>query len=375
MTRTKNGPGPLAERVLRGIIELGPRDLKRVAQLSGVPYHKTVKVYNRILQQFKIKISAAANAEALGLVHAFFTATPNKDYRKVALESLAELHSLLGLAVDSSDFFTIFGALYLPANEKGYDYLRLFESLRTAGFLTEYTTNLFTKKLRYNLRPEYVNWETGKYDFEWDKLTDRQPEDTVVGLVENPSADKIDLLVLKELELNATKTFKQMQEGIKERPGAEIAERLLLYHFSEHVVRRKLLSRYKVYFPVSECLAVYLVASLKPTSRGEYLKMIRRIPYLSIEFLSEQNPMHVSVLNIPGDAYSSFLSYFNRKVLTLTEESRVFVAIPGMRHTYTIPYELYNEDTNSWDYDYVRDAESVLQKAETLIQSNLNLGG
>jgi hypothetical protein len=374
MPRTKSGPGPLAERVFRGIIELGPRDLKRVAQLSGVPYYKAVKVYNRTLEQFGIKISAAANAEALGLMYAFFTATPNKGYRNVAFESLAKLPSLLGLAVDSSNFSTIFGAVYVPANERGYDYLRLFESLKAAGFFAEYTTNLFTKKLRYNLRPEYVDWNTGKYNFDWDTLTDRQPEDTVVGLVENPSADKIDLLVLKELELDATKTFKQMQDGIKKKPGVEITERLLLYHFSEHVVRRKLLSRYKVYFPVSRCLAVYLVASLKPHFREEYLKMIRRVPYLSIEFLSEQNPMHVSVLSIPEGTYSSFLSYFDRRILALTEESRVFVAIPGMRHAYTIPYELYNENTNGWDYDYVKDAESVLKTAEALIQSKLNLG-
>lgn len=113
---------------------------------------------------------------------------------------------------------------------------------------------------------------------------------------------------------------------------------------------------------------------MKPHFREEYLKMIRRVPYLSIEFLSEQNPMHVSVLSIPEGTYSSFLSYFDRRILALTEESRVFVAIPGMRHAYTIPYELYNENTNGWDYDYVKDAESVLKTAEALIQSKLNLG-
>jgi hypothetical protein len=73
--------------VVRGLIELGPRDIRRLSSLIGVPYSRAINTYKRLRRKFGLLISAAPNTELLGLTHVFFEATVRSEYRRIALRA------------------------------------------------------------------------------------------------------------------------------------------------------------------------------------------------------------------------------------------------------------------------------------------------
>jgi hypothetical protein len=365
MPRKRLPPGPLAQKVFKAIIEVGPRDLESVSRISGIPYYKVVQVFHRAIENFNIRVLASANIHALGLSTAFFEAQPSKEFRSVAFQAFQTLNSLMGLHVNAVDMRSLVGSLYIPRDEKGYAYLKLFDRLKDEGFLESYWAETFSNKLRYSMRPEYFDWNKGVYSFTWESLSDRDPEDPIMVSSES-LADKLDLLIIKELEIDAMISFKEISANLQRKDKVQASDRLLMYHFKQHVISRRLLGRYKVFLPPVKTLAIDYVVSVKKENRDAYLRLIRRIPYLSIELTDDFHNYHVAIFNVPFSEYMDFVGYYYKNVVPLTESIRGHIGIPGLRISYTIPFELYDEK-QGWVYDYKKDAQKVLEAANKLL--------
>jgi len=355
------------EEIFKGIQELGPRNIKRVCELVGVPYAKGLACYRYVSENLRLKVCASANAESLGLITAFFTVKPTQRFMPVALDSFKHLPSLLQLCLNITDGQTLFGTIYLPSNDAGYEYPSVFEKLKKAGLIEDYSVSLFTQRLRYTVPIEYVDWETGELKFDWGRLKEKSPEDTVLGLLEENMADKTDLLILKELEFDATRSFAELSYAIQRKHGVCVSEKKLLYHYTEHVVKRKLLSRYRVFLPLNQSLMIYMVASVAPANKPAYHHLVRSVPYLSAEYLNSSTTTHVSVYDVPVDDFPAFVRHFKDEISPYALALRGYVGVHGLRHTYTIPFELYDEQFNRWDYDATRDAYIVTRCAGELL--------
>ncbi|PSN83357.1 hypothetical protein B9Q01_04915, partial [Candidatus Marsarchaeota G1 archaeon OSP_D] len=225
-------------------------------------------------------------------------------------------------------------------------------------------------KLRYSMRPEYFDWNKGVYSFTWESLSDRDPEDPIMVSSES-LADKLDLLIIKELEVNAMLSFKEISLNLQKRHNVQASDRLLMYHFKQHVIPRRLLGRYKVFLPPVKTLAIDYVVSVKKESRDTYVRLIRRIPYLSIELFDDSHNYHVAMFNVPFGEYMDFVGYYYKNVVPLTESIRGHIGVPGLRISYTIPYELYDEE-QGWVYDYKKDAQRILEVANKILSERKN---
>jgi len=215
------------------------------------------------------------------------------------------------------------------------------------------------------MRPEYFDWNKGVYSFTWESLSDRDPEDPIMVSSES-LADKLDLLIIKELEIDAMISFKEISANLQRKDKVQASDRLLMYHFKQHVISRRLLGRYKVFLPPVKTLAIDYVVSVKKENRDAYLRLIRRIPYLSIELTDDFHNYHVAIFNVPFSEYMDFVGYYYKNVVPLTESIRGHIGIPGLRISYTIPFELYDEK-QGWVYDYKKDAQKVLEAANKLL--------
>jgi hypothetical protein len=366
MGRKKAQPEPISGQIFKGILELGPRNLKNVARLAGLPYSQVFRNYKRSIEQLGIQVRATVNTHALGLLNTFFTAKPTKPYRSVALDAFRSLPSLNNVACDSVGNMTIFGTLYVPAGERAYGYLNLFEELKRQGFISEYSTSIFTHRLRYSIRPECIDWSTGKYSFEWDGLTDRNPEDLVID-ISTSLADNLDLYLVKAIELNPLATFTKISKDLVSKHSVRVSERTLEYHFNEHVVARKLLSRYSVFFPRENALTVCHSARVSPANMQQYLKLVRRIPFLNMELFDEKSSCHVAWFEVPFEQYASFSSHISAKISPLVEDLKGYYAAVGKRYTYTVPFELFDESRRNWVYDNAQHVSLILTKAKRLI--------
>ena len=353
--------------VVRGLIELGPRDIRRLSSLIHVPYSRAINTYKRLRRKFGLLISAAPNTELLGLTHVFFEATVRSEYRRIALRAFEGVSSLNYLAGSATSPAELFGIIYAPTGPRGDEYLELFDELVEEGFLESYTVRRFPEIVRHSLRPEYVNWSGGGgYVFDWDSLTPRPPEPGVYDPSHKPLADRLDLLLLKELEFDAAKSFPEISAQLYSRHGVKVSDRLLLYHYEKHLVPRRMFSKYRVLFSQAEKLGVYLVTQTAPGAYKEYLDWVRRIPYLNKELL-DSSGQHFSEYYLPSSEYQGFLGYVNSRLAPLAARMKMLVSLPNSRSGFSLPYELFDEERGEWVHDAHADASKVLAKAHELM--------
>jgi hypothetical protein len=352
--------------VVRGLMEFGPRDIRHLSALVGVPYNRAIASYKRLRRKLGLLISAAPNTDLLGLTHAFFEATLSPEYRRVGLQALESVSSMNYLTTNATSPMELFGILYAPASSRREEYLGLFDELVGEGFLECYSIRLFPEIVRHSLRPEYVDWESGEYMFEWGSLTPRVVEQRVYDPSSRPLADRLDLLLLKELEFDASRSFPEISDHLYRRNGVRVSDRLLLYHYENHLVPRKMFSKYRVLFSQSEKLGVYILTQVSSGSLDEYLGWVRRIPYLGSEFLDPAG-QHFSEYYLPSSCYQGFLSYVNSILAPLATRMKVFVSLPCSRSGFSLPYELFDEESGEWIHDAHADAQRVLAKAHELM--------
>lgn len=355
----------LYQKIVDGILELGPRDISGVSRLTNIPYNKAITGYKRMRKKLGLKIRAAPNTAVLGLRYVGFEVTPHRDYKEVAFTALKSIASLNYLGVNANAPQNVFGVLYVPRSSNGDEYLNIFDLLIERGFLTGYSITKFNLSGRYSVRSDYIDWRTGEYVFDWSSLTPREPEPDSFDASEKPMADKIDLLLLKELEFDATRSLREISSAIENKHGFKISDRLLLYHYSNHLVAHKMFTRYRVFLPLEDKLGVYLHAKVDSNNKDEYLDSVRRIPYLDRELLSDDGDCWSDHYLPPSD-YGNFLFYVQTRLLPLAREIKIITAHPKSLTSFTIPYELFDEENCEWKHDSTLDTERVIAKAKEL---------
>jgi len=355
--------------VVRGLMELGPRDLRHLSALIGVAYSRTINSYRRLRRRFGLLIRAAPNTELLGLTHVFFEATVRSEYRRVGLQAFKGVSSLNYLAGSATSPTELFGIMYTPKGPRGDEYLELFDELVEEGFLESYSLKRFPEVVRHSLRPEYIDWSGVRdYVFDWDSLTPRPAEPGVYDPSQKPLADRLDLLLLKELEFDASKSFPEISAEIHRKQGVRVSDRLLLYHYEKHLVPRRMFSRYRVLFSQAEKLGVYLVAQTAPGAYDEYLDWVRRVPYLNKELL-DPSGQHFSEYYLPSSEFQGFLGYVNSRLAPLAIRMKMLVSLPNSRSVFTLPFELFDEERGEWVHDAHADASRVLARARELMDA------
>ncbi len=365
LIQKKNVRGDLYRKIVDGILELGSRDISGVSRLTNIPYNKAITGYKRIRRKLGLKIRASPNTAVLGLRYVGFEVTPHRDYKGVAFTALKSVSSLNYLGVNANAPQNIFGVLYAPRSSNGDEYLNIFDLLVEMGFLTGYSITKFNLSERYSVRPDYIDWRTGGYVFDWNSLVPRKPEPDSFDAAEKPMADKIDLLLLKELEFDATRSFPEISAALENKHGVKISDRLLLYHYSNHLVAHKMFTRYRVFLSLEDKLGVYLHAKVDSNNRDEYLDSVRSIPYLDRELLSDDGDCWSDHYLPPSD-YGNFILYVQTRLLPLARELKIITAHPKSLTSFTIPYELFDEESGEWRHDPALDAERVIAKAKEL---------
>lgn len=91
-----------------------------------------------------------------------------------------------------------------------------------------------------------------------------------------------------------------------------------------------------------------------------------RIPYLNRELLDPAG-QHFSEHYLPSGGYQGFLGYVSSRLAPLARRMKVFVSLPGSRSGFSLPFELFDEESGEWIHDAHADAQRVLAKARELM--------
>jgi len=222
---------------------------------------------------------------------------------------------------------------------------------------------------RFSLRPKYTDRRRGEPLFDWDVLTPRVEEEGSRGHMVRPRLDKLDLLLLRELEVDAAMNFTDMSLLLVRKYGVIRSDRLLLYHYSNHLLGRGLISKYLMTQPREACTCVCLMAHTNQNTFTQYREYVLRIPYLSRE-LTDGLGHHYTEHHVPLGDYVCFMGYIRSNLAPLTRKIKMYACLPDSSRTYPLPVGLFNDENSDRTHDPQADLERVLAKAKEITIPN-----
>ena len=357
------------------IAEIGPR-VPEIARRMG-RHKETVRYWYKKLQDHGFAISGIINHEALGLKRVVMKVRFGdgfSDYVRSLCTAMNELCYLVSYSKALPEDIYVLSAS-VP-KDYAAEYVDFIETLRQQGVFKSveyYMLDWITNK---PMQADYYNFETGYWDFDFQGFSREQ---TIAKPYAEPPVsspvkfDKIDLLIAKELQRDATRELQEIQASIKEADGIDINYKTLCWHLSEHVEPR-LLKGYRInwmgtrYDPVTDrveqrqhsFLGVdILVKSVHPSERAEILGRLDRLPVLWA--IGAGSDLYAQVL-IPVESTVEGLQYLQSAITPVSDRTTFLMADQRNALGFTISYKLYDEEAKLWRFN----REEVLGKFKAL---------
>ena len=222
------------------LTELGP-DVPEIARRLGqfkesVRYRYKEKILNK-----GFAVQAAVDHERLGLERIILVAdfAPTyKNYAAAILTAMSEVSYVVGFTK------SLIGGEYVvnltvPTELVG-EVRQFFLALQDRGMFAKLEILEFDWFRVVPMKPEFYDFDTGRWDFEWQNPTPQDYKAAAYLPSKRGKFDYIDLLIIKELQMDANKSLKEISEKLN------INYKKLAWHHTAHVCSQKLLSGYTV---------------------------------------------------------------------------------------------------------------------------------
>ncbi len=227
-------------QLVKLLTELGP-DVPEIARRLGqfkesVRYRYKEKILNK-----GFAVQAAVDHERLGLKRVMLVADFSETYKNYAtaiLTAMSEVSYVVSFAK------SLIGGEYVvnlsvPSELIG-DVREFLLALKERGMFAKLEILEFDWARIVPMKPDYYDFDTGRWDFEWQNPAPQDYEAAAYVPSKRGKFDYIDLLIIKELQMDANKSMKEISEKLN------INYKKLAWHHTAHVCGRKLLSGYTV---------------------------------------------------------------------------------------------------------------------------------
>ncbi|MGH9917371.1 MAG: hypothetical protein ACRD6W_00650 [Nitrososphaerales archaeon] len=222
------------------------------------------------------------------------------------------------------------------------------------------------------MKPEYYDFTTGNWSFDYPK-----PGMARLNLVQSSRAveveqyDKSDLLLLKELDVDATRTLSQISKNVN------INYKTLSHHYLRHVEERGLINGYRILWQGTRydvklekamakrhryAMAEIILRRSTDIERAELMSLLNRSPFLWSE---ASNPDYSAAVFVPADSYLDFLEYLKDFSDRVGPKMRIFLLDQTRALRFTISYKLYDAESNQWQLN----SQDVITRFANLIVS------
>ncbi len=356
------------------LTELGP-DVPKIARRLGqfkesVRYRYKEKILNR-----GFAVQAAVDHEKLGLRRMMLvTEVPEsyKNYAQAIFAAMSELCYVVGFSK------TLVGGEHIvnisAPKDKTYEVRRFFETLKEKGLFSSMEILEFDWHRNVGMKAEFYDFDTGRWDFDWQM---KGSEDYKSATYVPSSVDKfdyIDLLIIKELQMDANKSLKEISEKL------QINYKKLAWHHSAHVLSRRMFSGYAVNWmgtrydytleKVLHRKHRYFALDLFVKDVNEFELMTLRHDVNRIPFLWSEAGGHdfFAEFALPVDNVVEGLQYVGGIISGMKDRARLYPIDQTEAASFTIPYMLYDQASKEWIFDreeLVRRFDRLLVEIET----------
>lgn len=355
-------------KILEAIGADGPRNLNTVATKLGIKDPTLRARLKRLKSTIFLHINVYHTFIGLRKVCVFLKAVLGKE--KLLFDSLKAHGYWLYVSRCYGAFEGCFALYAIPPKFED-QFLSFLEQLKLKSISQSY--KLFWSTCFHTVNPT-TNWfdvQSDNWIFPWDEWTNEigemDPQSELPYSLIDPigfpvKADYIDIFTLKELEVDATRSFR----SIASKLGVTL--QTIKYHFDNHIIKRKLLESYQVVsspfsrmesdlylftlrFPGQEELAKFAISLLnKPFARS--IGKIHGKYGLLVQFDLPRREFRRMI-----DAFSTLIQRGILLDYWYVIEDRRFVS------RQTIPYKLFSK--SAWKYDQ----KDYLQELDTIVKN------
>ncbi len=356
-------------QLVRLLTELGP-DVPEIARRLG-QFKESVRYrYKEKILSKGFAVQAAVDHERLGLKRIILIVdfpVTYRNYAQAILTAMSEVTYVVGFAR------SLIGGEYVVnlsvPTELVEEVREFLLGLKDRGLFSRLEIVEFDWARTAPMKPEFYDFDTGRWDFEWQNPTPEDYQAAAYMPSQRGKFDYADLLIMKELQMDANRSLKEMSEKLN------INYKKLAWHHSAHVCSQKLLRGYTVnwmgtrydynlervlhrkhrYFAVD-----FIVRDVNEFETMTLRQQIDRLPFLWGEAAGRN---YFAELAVPVDYVVEGLQYLGNASSAVKDKTSIYAIDQTEAARFTIPYSMYDQASKSWMYD----KDELTKKFEKLI--------
>jgi len=232
-----------------------------------------------------------------------------------------------------------------------------FKGLRDMGMLTKLEILEFDWSRLVPMQPDCFDFDTGRWDFDWSAQKGRNYVSAMYAPSEQVKFDLVDLLILKEMQIDANKSLKEVSDTLN------VNYKKLAWHYTSHVLTRHLIRGYSVnwmgtrYDPETEkalhrqhrYIGLELLArDLTDNQVVSLRQQLNKIPFLWAEAVGRN---YAAQLTFPVDCGVEGMQFITNAIADMKERVETFAIDQTDAGRFTIPFNMYQEETKKWAFD------------------------
>lgn len=334
-------------KVIEALMQVGPR-FTDISRATGIPVSTVRYILLKVLPRLGLSVRASINYSAVGLQRYLIEFRSNYAPHHIAriLDLLGEFMYLdyYTYSMNGKKFFAIFAIP--PIFEKSF-----FEFLQAIS-LTGLMTDIKIKRLAYmKILPfmtEFFDFSRGVWLQDWmNRLRPREVHEIIEYPDPNPKIDKIDLMMLAELQ-NKVIPFKY-NEFVKK---FNLSRQTISKHY-KHVL--KLIDLFAIiWVPFMNPELVITPVLIKSSYKSEVRKTFLSIPFTYAEMRDDCGE-YLAVLVIPSVGFYTTLKFLTGSV----ELAELHFQDMEYSGKFSIPYQLYKD--GSWINSFEKGIEKLFE--------------
>jgi hypothetical protein len=341
-------------QMARWLAVVGP-NINEVARLTG-RFKETVRYrYHRFFLSRGITVQAIPNYAKLGFKRLVLIAKLAPACETNAESIFSAMSDLCYLRSFTRTMLTGEYIIHVAVpSELTEECAAVYMALHEAGLFTELEILPFEEMRNPPMKPESFDFLQGTWSFEWDSVQERGVKMPLSGRPKVERYDRVDLLILKEFDIDAGRKLVKMAENLK------VSLNALEFHYREHVQGRGLVKGYRLVWQGTRYdfeqervisrkdVYIELTILLKDCTQGEVAELallLNKTPFLWSEVYGSA---YCAEVFLPNDAYTDFLEYLDEFANRAGDKLRIFIMDQSHALRFVMPYSLFDGESKRW---------------------------
>lgn len=317
------------------------------------------------LKDYGISVQTVADLEKIGLqrVRVFFKLVSALRDIKALFNGLYQNSGLRSYA--RSMYTHVFDCEFAIPSGTQLELQRLLQKLQDMKLISNVEIRRLVWKDILMLKTQFFDYSRKEWDVDFSTLSGN-PSVQISAKSDPERFDFSDLLVIKELELNAWAKIVELAKKTNVSVGDTA------YHLNRHVFERRLIKSFKLrwdgtreaWLKHSLINKTYLFRGISNESARHAMSIMTSNPFTWSHMRAEDGA-YIAEVAFPLSQYSEGTQYMSSQLRALDLSPEVSEKDWSCLSSFTIPYMLYNKDKSAWDFSADRALKHTLQIIKT----------